>query len=99
MSSLPDKVIGVILDVLEEATYLDDPYQHLKKRMMETLFLSFFEQLELLFKCEPLGGHKPSQPLAVYFSFPALVRRKGFLKGLSSKITAAKSDINRQVLS
>jgi hypothetical protein len=49
-----------------------------KKRMMETLFLSCFEKLELLFKCEPLGGRKPSQPLAIYLSFPALVRRKGF---------------------
>jgi hypothetical protein len=38
--SLPEEVIDVVLDILEEAADLEDPYQHLKEHMLKTHVLS-----------------------------------------------------------
>jgi hypothetical protein len=46
--SLPDEVVGDVLNVLEEAMEIPDPYKHLKAGMLETLIFSKFEKLELL---------------------------------------------------
>jgi hypothetical protein len=64
LSSLPDSVINDVLDVIETAADEENPYEHVKHRLLETHSLSDFEKLELLMKCEPLGGRKPSQLLA-----------------------------------
>jgi hypothetical protein len=69
LSALPDAVIAEILDVIADAEEQEDPYMHVKERLMETHALSDFEKLEQLYKCEPLGGRKPSQLLAAMLAF------------------------------
>jgi hypothetical protein len=58
--SLPDEVVGDVLNVLEEAMDIPDPYEHLKAGMLETHVFSNFEKLELLFKTESLYGRPPN---------------------------------------
>ncbi len=42
----------------------DYPYDTLKARLLETHILSDQEEMDILFKYQPLGGRKPSQMLA-----------------------------------
>lgn len=99
LSSLSDEVIGDVLDVLEEAAGVPDPYEHLKERMLETHVLSNFEKLELLFKTEPMGGRKPSQLLAAMLQYCPPGEEKGlffhfmFLQRLPVALRAMLGDV------
>jgi hypothetical protein len=69
LSALGDDIIAGILDAIEEATRTDAPYTQLKARLLETHVLSDFEKLERLFRCEPMGGRKPSELLSEMLQF------------------------------
>ena len=54
LSALPESTIIDVLDVLEDAPE-DLPYTHLKTRPLQCHVLSPYEQLDVLFKTDPLG--------------------------------------------
>jgi hypothetical protein len=79
LSALPETALGDIMDVLGDAAVADGdtPYTTLKGRLLETHTLSQFEQLELLFQVEPLGGRKPSQLLTAMLQYCPAGEEKG----------------------
>jgi hypothetical protein len=99
LSSLPDDIIASVLDVVETAQEDDDPYQHLKDRLLETHSLSNFEKLDALFRVAPLGGRKPSQLLSEMLQVCPTGEEDGiffhylFLQRLPSHLRAMLGDV------
>jgi hypothetical protein len=68
LAALPENLVGQLLDVIENAPE-DNPYTHLKGRLIETHVLSDYEKIDTLVKMQPMGGRKPSQLLADMMEF------------------------------
>jgi hypothetical protein len=68
LATLPEKVLELAMDIVDNVP-ADFPSDTLKDYLLETHMLSDQEKLDVLFKMEPLGGHKLSQPLASMLAY------------------------------